>query len=93
MEARDGTIGFDFEGRFTRIVEHELLEYTLDDARVVTVEFVPGDDGVTVRETFDAEKKLAAEQQRQGWQAILNRFAIHVVAEQGDVPGSAPRRR
>lgn len=93
MEARDGSMGFDFEGRYTRIVEHELLEYTLDDERVVTVEFVPGDDGVTVRETFDAENELAAEQQRQGWQAILNRFASHVAAEQGDAPDGAPRRR
>ena len=60
------------------LVEHALLEYTLDDERVVTVECVPGDDGVTVRETLDAENELAAEQQRQGWQAILNRFARHV---------------
>lgn len=83
MEARDGSMGFDFEGRYTRIVEHELLEYTLEDERVVRVEFVPGSGGVTVRETFDAENELAAEQQSQGWQAILNRFASHVAAEQG----------
>jgi uncharacterized protein YndB with AHSA1/START domain len=80
MEARDGSMGFDFEGQYTRIIEHELLEYTLGDERIVTVEFVPGSGGVTVRETFDAENEHAAEQQRQGWQAILNRFASHVAA-------------
>ena len=78
MDARDGSIGFDFEGHYTRIAEHELIEYALDDDRIVTVEFVTGNQGVTVRETFDAEDELAAEQQRQGWQAILDRFAHHV---------------
>jgi uncharacterized protein YndB with AHSA1/START domain len=92
MEARDGSTGFNFEGRYTRIVEHELIECTLDDGRIVTVEFVPAADGVAVRETFDAENELAAEQQRQGWQAILVRFAHHVAAEQGDAPDGATRR-
>ncbi len=64
----------------------------LEDGRIVTVEFVPAADGVTVRETFDAENELAAEQQRQGWQAILVRFAHHVAAEQGDAPDGATRR-
>ena len=35
--------------------------------------------------------ELAAEQQRQGWQAILNRFAHHVATEQGDAPDGARR--
>jgi uncharacterized protein YndB with AHSA1/START domain len=83
MKARDGSMGFDFEGRYRRIVEDELIESTLVDERLVRVEFVPGSGGVTVRETFDAENEIAAEQQRQGWQAILNRFASHVAAEQG----------
>jgi uncharacterized protein YndB with AHSA1/START domain len=93
MEARDGSMGFDFEGRYTRIVEHKLLEYALTDDRVVTIEFSPGDDGVRVRETFDAENELAAEQQRQGWQAILSRFARHVAAEQQHAADGAARRR
>jgi uncharacterized protein YndB with AHSA1/START domain len=92
MEARDGSMGFNFEGRYTRIVEHELIEYMLEDGRIVTVEFVPAAAGVTVRETFDAENELAADQQRQGWQAILMRFADHVAAEQGDAPDGATRR-
>jgi hypothetical protein len=33
---------------------------------------------VTVRETFDAETTYPPEQQRQGWQAILDNFARHV---------------
>jgi hypothetical protein len=34
--------------------------------------------GVTVRVNFDAESEHPVEQQRQGWQAILDKFAKHV---------------
>jgi hypothetical protein len=44
------------------------------------VEFLPDTRGVTVRVTFDAETVYPVEQQREGWQAILNRFARHVEA-------------
>ena len=79
MEARDGSMGFDFAGTYTRVVEHELIECSLGD-RTLLVEFIPEQDGVTVRETFDSEPTHSEEQQRQGWQAILDRFAKHVEA-------------
>ncbi len=77
MEAKDGSAGFDFTGTYTRIVEHQLIESTFGD-RSLRVEFRQGENGVTVRETFDAEETHSIEQQREGWQAILNRFARHV---------------
>jgi uncharacterized protein YndB with AHSA1/START domain len=77
MEAKDGSFGFDFAGTYTKIVPNELIEYAFGD-RIGVVEFVPGTDGVTVRVTFDAESENPVEQQRQGWQAILNNFAKHV---------------
>jgi uncharacterized protein YndB with AHSA1/START domain len=80
MEARDGSMGFDFEGTYTRIVEHALIESRFGD-RTLRVEFIPGEQGVTVRETFDAENEFPPEQQRQGWQAILDNFARHVHAK------------
>jgi uncharacterized protein YndB with AHSA1/START domain len=70
-------MGFDFAGTYTRIVEHRLIECTFGD-RVLTVDFIPQAAGVTVRETFDAEQTHSAEQQRQGWQAILDNFKRHV---------------
>jgi uncharacterized protein YndB with AHSA1/START domain len=79
MEARDGSMGFDFAGTYTRIVEHKLIESYFGD-RLLLVEFLSGQDGITVRETFDAETTHPVEQQRQGWQSILNRFAKHVEA-------------
>ena len=80
MEARDGSAGFDFEGTYTRIDPPHLIEYAMSDGRQVRVEFLASGDSVTVRETFDAEDVHSAEQQRQGWQAILDNFARHVEA-------------
>lgn len=77
MEAKDGSFGFDFAGTYTRIVANELIEYSFGD-RAAVVEFVNGVEGVKVRVTFDAESEHPAEQQRQGWQAILDNFAKYV---------------
>ncbi len=77
MEARDGSQGFDFEGIYTEIVEHELLSYAFGD-RSATVKFVQEPTGVRVRVEFDTEDINSAEMQRAGWQSILNNFAAHV---------------
>lgn len=81
MEAKDGSFGFDFAGTYTKIVSMELIAYSFGD-RVAVVEFVPGATGVCVRVTFDAETEHSVDQQRQGWQAILNNFAKHVESQQ-----------
>ena len=80
MEAKDGSFGFDFAGIYTKLIPNELLEFTFGD-RVAKVEFLNGENGVMVRETFDAETEHPIEMQRQGWQAILNNFAKHVEAK------------
>jgi len=80
MEARDGSMGFDFAGTYTRIVPNERIEYAFGD-RNAQVEFKPTPAGVHVRVTFDAETTHSVEMQQQGWQAILDSFARHVVAK------------
>ena len=82
MEAKDGSMGFDFSGTYTRIEPQRLIEYAMGDTRTVRVECIPAGDAVTVRETFDAEDTHSAEQERQGWQAILDNFARHVESVQ-----------
>lgn len=77
MEARDGSAGFDFAGTYTKIEPQRLIECEFG-GRTLRVEFIPGPDGVTVRETFDAEGIHSEEEQRAGWQAILDNFARHV---------------
>ena len=81
MEAKDGSVGFDFEGTYTRVVPKQLIEYRMSDGREVTVEFVARAGGVLVKETFDAESENPPELQRQGWQAILDNFGRHVEAK------------
>ncbi|WP_346837063.1 SRPBCC family protein [Microbulbifer sp. SAOS-129_SWC] len=76
MEAKDGSMGFDFEGTYTKVVEHSLLEYTFGE-RTAQVEFIDG-DSVTVRVSFDSEDSHSIEQQRDGWQSILDSFKRYV---------------
>ena len=78
MEARDGSTGFDFAGTYSDVIEYELIEYKLGEDRQVRVEFDEGAGGVTVRVSFDAESTHSEEDQRAGWQAILDNFARHV---------------
>src|SRR5581483_7722456 len=80
MEAKDGSMGFDFAGTYTKIVEHKLIEYAFGD-RKAEVHFEPGSKGVVVRVVFDPETTHSVEQQQGGWQAILDSFARHVEAK------------
>lgn len=77
MEARDGSAGFDFAGTYTAVVPNELIEYSFGD-RTARVEFRDGPGGVSVRVSFDTEDVNSVEQQRAGWQAILDNFRRHV---------------
>ena len=80
MEAKDGSAGFDFEGKYTSIKEKEHIEYMLDDNRRVKIIFSESKHGIRVLETFEAEDMHGAEQQKQGWQSILNNFKKRVEA-------------
>ncbi len=81
MEAKDGSFGFDFAGTYTKVVPYELIEMAFG-GRAAVVEFIRKDGSILVRETFDSEDSHSIDQQRQGWQAILDRFARHVEAHQ-----------
>jgi uncharacterized protein YndB with AHSA1/START domain len=78
MEAKDGSMGFDFSGTYTKVVQNQRIEYDLDDGRSVQVAFVEEGDGVKVLETFEADVSNSPELQRDGWQAILDNFARFV---------------
>ncbi len=77
MEARDGSMGFDFGGTYDVVRQDEYLEYTLDDDRKVTVTFTPGEDSTKVVESFEADNMNSIELQLLGWQAILDNFKKH----------------
>lgn len=77
MEAKDGSVGFDFAGVYTEIVPLALIAYRFGD-RGARVEFSQDGAGVRVQVSFDGEPTHSEEQQRTGWQAILDNFARHV---------------
>lgn len=74
MEAKDGSIGFDFTGTFDKIKPTSQLDITLDDGRSMKVTFEEKEHSTIVTETFDAEDQNPIEMQEQGWQLILNNF-------------------
>ena len=77
MEAKDGSFGFDYAGKIDRVDNELGIWLTLDDGRKVSIEFTAADGAVRVLETFDLEASSPIELQRQGWQAILDRFAVY----------------
>jgi uncharacterized protein YndB with AHSA1/START domain len=81
MEAKDGSFGFDFAGEYTKLIPQQLIEYVFDE-RNVSVNFTESSDGILVKVSFDPESIHPEEQQREGWQAILNNFAKYVSERQ-----------
>ena len=77
MEARDGSVGFDFAGVYDEVKENESISYTMGDDRKVDVRFTPLGQQTLVEETFEAEATNSIELQRNGWQAILDNFKKH----------------
>ena len=74
MEARDGSMGFDFGGKYDVVRTNECLQYTIDDGRKVEVTFTSNGDATSVIEKFEAEETHPLEMQKGGWQAILDNF-------------------
>lgn len=80
MEAKDGSMGFDFAGTYTKIEPKRRIE-CLFGGRESQIVFAETPAGVTVKVTFDTEPSHSLEQQRDGWQAILDNFRRHVEAK------------
>lgn len=78
MEAKDGSSGFDFEGTYDEVKNHELLRYTMDDGRKVSIQFKDNGETTTVTEIFEAEGTHSIQEQKEGWQAILESFKVYV---------------
>ncbi|MFN8206577.1 MAG: SRPBCC family protein [Bacteroidales bacterium] len=78
MEARDGSMGFDFSGKFLQVEKNHHIQSGLDDGRKSEIFFTEETNGVLVKEIFDAENTNPLEMQRFGWQAILDNFKKYV---------------
>ncbi|MEH6405792.1 MAG: SRPBCC family protein [Leeuwenhoekiella sp.] len=80
MEAKDGSMAFDFGGTYEEVETNEKLVYKLDDNRKAIIEFSSEDDTTKLIEKFDVEKENPEEMQKKGWQAILDNFKKYVEA-------------
>ncbi len=77
MEAKDGSMGFDYSGKYGMIETNEIIKLTLEDGRKVSIEFHENDGLTEVIETFEPDAN-DLELQKQGWQAILDNFKSYV---------------
>jgi uncharacterized protein YndB with AHSA1/START domain len=78
MEAKDGSVGFDFEGTYSAVENHKQIEYIIADGRKVKIQFLKQGDAYKVIESFEAETINSIDLQKGGWQAILNSFKKYV---------------
>ncbi|WP_129717204.1 SRPBCC family protein [Pedobacter sp. SYP-B3415] len=74
MEAKDGSMGFDFGGKYDAVEAHQLISYAMADGRRVKIVFQAEGNQTSVTETFDAEQENSIDMQQAGWQAILDNF-------------------
>lgn len=74
MEAKDGSMGFDFAGVYDEVRPNEYIEYTMGDGRKVDITFTTNGNQTTVVENFEAESINPIEMQQGGWQAIIDSF-------------------
>ncbi len=79
MEAKDGSIGFDYEGVYEAVDLERRLVLRLTDGRQVTTTFQPSGGGTLVRTVFDADPAAPTGMQKAGWQAILDNYADFVL--------------
>ncbi len=74
MEAKDGSMGFDFGGVYENIINQKQIDIILDDDRKVNITFISNDNSTEIIETFEAETENPIELQRFGWQCIMDNF-------------------
>jgi uncharacterized protein YndB with AHSA1/START domain len=80
MEAKDGSMGFDFGGVYDVVKQHEEIAYTMGDGRKVDIHFIPEGNRTRVIENFQAEETNSLELQQGGWQAIMDNFKRYTEA-------------
>ena len=73
MEAKDGSMGFNFEAVYSEIKEKERFTYGFE-GREVEVIFKSQSEYTEVFIHFDPENENPLELQKAGWQAILNNY-------------------
>ncbi len=74
MEAKNGSMGFDFAGIYKTVIPNKQIDYIIGDGRNVSIMFSFINHKTTIIESFEAEHSFSEDQQQKGWQAILDNF-------------------
>lgn len=74
MEAKDGSVGFDFNGVYSEVLVNEKIAYNIEGGRSVEIFFSEEGGQSKIVEVFEAESENPIEMQKNGWQSILNNF-------------------
>ena len=59
MKTKNGSDGFEFCGKYDKVILNEFIEYTLYDGRKTINKFFEKENRVTITETFEPEVKTA----------------------------------
>lgn len=78
MEAKDGSIGYDYNCVYDVIKENEYIEYHTSDGRDVKVNFTSNGNQTTIVQDLEANSEIPIEYQRGGWEAIMINFKQYV---------------
>jgi uncharacterized protein YndB with AHSA1/START domain len=78
MEARDGSMGFDFWAVYSVVLPPQQIDMEMGDGRKVSVSFVETDGNTQVTENFEPETVHSLDLQYAGWNAILQNFRAYV---------------
>ena len=74
MAAKDGSMEFDFWGKYQQIILEKQIDIVLGDGRHMFVYFESSPNGTLVRQAIEPEKENPEEMQQMGWQMILTNF-------------------
>lgn len=75
MECESGNEGFDYKGKYDKIIFLESIISTQDDGRKSQVEFYRlGDQQTRITESFEPEDHITVDDQRAFCQSVLDRF-------------------
>ena len=78
MAKRNGSLSFDFEGKYTNIESLSLIEYKLDDDRTGQVRFEKVENGVKITEIFEPTKQDSEKMQEEWCQTVIDNFKKYV---------------
>jgi len=78
MEAKDGSMGFDFEGIYISVIPKSYMEYAIADGRKVKITFSENGNATRIVQSFEPENENPLEMQQRGWQSIMDNFKKYI---------------